>query len=67
MSPEELLSPVELAETLGLSVRTVYNWRVRKVGPPGMRVGRHVRYRKSDVESWLAAQGVKDQDGRVQA
>ena len=61
MSPDELLSPTELAEALGISVRTIYNWRVRKVGPPGLKVGRHVRYRKADVESWLAAQAAKEQ------
>lgn len=59
MSPEELLSPVELAETLGLSVRTIYNWRVRDFGPPGVKVGRHVRYRKADVDAWLARQPTK--------
>jgi hypothetical protein len=31
----------------------VRTWRANKSGPRGIRVGRHVRYRPSDVELWL--------------
>jgi excisionase family DNA binding protein len=48
-----LLSPEELAAYLGVPLATVYRWRSRREGPLGMRVGRHVRYRLSDVERWL--------------
>ena len=48
-----LLSPVELAEYLGVPLATVYRWRSRRDGPAGIRVGRHVRYRLADVERWL--------------
>jgi excisionase family DNA binding protein len=48
-----LLSPEELASYLGVPLATVYRWRSRREGPPGMRVGRHVRYRQKDVERWL--------------
>lgn len=50
---DELLSPAELADVLGISVHTLYNWRVRGEGPPGFRVGGRVRYRRSAVEAWL--------------
>lgn len=53
---DKMLSPDEVAELLGISVRTVYAWRYRGDGPPGFKVGRHVRYRPSDVEAWLADQ-----------
>jgi hypothetical protein len=39
--------------------RTVYNWRTRGLGPRGIRVGRHVRYRLADVDAWL--DGLADQ------
>lgn len=51
----ELLSPQQLADYLGVSVRTVYSWNHDGTGPTVIRVGKHVRYRRDDVESWLAA------------
>lgn len=40
---ERLLSPTELAGCLAVPVQTIYQWRHRGEGPPGYRVGRHVR------------------------
>jgi excisionase family DNA binding protein len=48
-----LLSPNELSAYLGVPLATIYRWRSRHEGPPGIRVGRHVRYRLGDVEHWL--------------
>jgi excisionase family DNA binding protein len=48
-----LLSIEELAEYLDVPVATVRTWRANKSGPRGIRVGRHVRYRPSDIELWL--------------
>lgn len=53
---DDFLSPQGLADYLGVPVSTVYGWRHRHEGPRGLRVGRHVRYRRSDVEAWLEAQ-----------
>jgi excisionase family DNA binding protein len=44
-----LLSPNELAAFLGVPLPTIYRWRTRHAGPPGFRVGRHVRYSLEDV------------------
>jgi excisionase family DNA binding protein len=49
-----LLSPDDLSEYLGIPVQTIYQWRHRGEGPPGYRIGRHVRYRWVDVQAWLA-------------
>lgn len=43
----------ETAEHLQVPVKTLYAWRLRSTGPPGIRVGRYVRYRPADVEQWL--------------
>jgi excisionase family DNA binding protein len=48
-----LLSPEELAAYLGIPLATIYRWRSRREGPPGVRVGRHVRYRTEEVLQWL--------------
>ena len=37
-------------------VTTLYQWRHRGDGPPGYRIGRHVRYRRAAVEAWLESQ-----------
>ena len=50
---DRLLTVEDLAEYLGVPVATLYAWRYRNVGPPGFRVGRHLRFRWSDVERWI--------------
>lgn len=50
---DPLLSIQELAAYLDLPVATLYAWRYRGQGPPGFKVGRHVRYRHSDVDRWI--------------
>ena len=56
---EKLLSPDELAEFFGVPLGTIYRWNYTSTGPRPIKVGRHVRYRESDVERWLDEQ-VKD-------
>ena len=53
---DRLISVKELADYLDVPVTTLYQWRYRREGPPGFRVGRHVRYRWSDVEEWIEHQ-----------
>ena len=52
----QLLSVHELADYLSIPVATLYTWRYRNEGPPGFRVGRHLRYRRDDVEDWIHQQ-----------
>jgi excisionase family DNA binding protein len=54
---ERLLSPSDVARLLDVPVATLYAWRYRSSGPRAVRVGRHLRYRRADVESWLDAGG----------
>jgi len=54
MTNDEWLSTTDLAEWLGVSTATVYRWRYHGTGPVGYRVGRHVKFRLTDVEFWLA-------------
>jgi excisionase family DNA binding protein len=53
---ERLMTLADLADMLGLPVTTLYQWRHRGEGPPGYRIGRHVRYRRAAVEAWLETQ-----------
>jgi excisionase family DNA binding protein len=53
---EKLLTPRELADELQVPLASVYDWRYRGVGPAAIRVGKHLRYRREDVDRWLEAQ-----------
>lgn len=48
-----LLTIEELSQYLQVPVKTLYDWRHRGLGPRGLRVGRYVRYRQTDVDAWL--------------
>jgi excisionase family DNA binding protein len=50
---DRLLTVGDLAEYLGVPVATLYAWRYHRQGPPGFRVGRHLRYRWADIETWI--------------
>jgi excisionase family DNA binding protein len=56
-----LLIPEEVAEILGVPITTLYQWRHKRVGPKSLRVGRHLRYREADLETWLREQEQQDQ------
>lgn len=50
----------ELAAHLRVSVQTLYDLRSQGRGPRGFRVGRELRFRRNEVEAWLA--GLEDAD-----
>lgn len=54
----KLWGPKEVANFLGIPVQTIYQWRRKGYGPPGRRIGKHVRYVPGDVEQWVTAQPV---------
>ncbi len=52
---DPLFSPKETAEYLGISNDTLSVWRcVGRYNIPFIKVGRLVKYRKSDLDAWLA-------------
>ena len=50
---DRLIGVDELAKYLEVPKATIYVWRNRGVGPPGFRVGKHVRFRWTDIERWI--------------
>jgi excisionase family DNA binding protein len=46
----------EVAELLRVPPATLRYWRHLGSGPRSFRVGRHVRYYRTDVEDWLRTQ-----------
>lgn len=55
-SLSEWRGPEALADSLGVPLRTIYAWRARGKGPRAHKIGKHLRFRDSDVEAWLATQ-----------
>jgi excisionase family DNA binding protein len=53
---DEWISIAQLADEFGIPVRTIYNWRSQGKGPRGHSIGRHVRFKRSDVDRWAEAQ-----------
>jgi hypothetical protein len=57
MTLPKLLTPEEVAAYLGLEqVRTLADWRLRRMGPAYLKCGRAVRYREADIIAWMDAQ-----------
>ena len=50
---DNLMTVQDVAAHLGVPVATVYAWNSRGLGPERYRVGKHVRYRRADVEAWI--------------
>mgnify|MGYP001571415582 FL=1 len=57
---EPLLTLDDLAEYLQIPKRTIHAWRYRQEGPTAIKVGKHLRYRQSDVVDWLDEQRQRD-------
>ncbi|MFV5996322.1 helix-turn-helix transcriptional regulator [Streptomyces sp. NPDC056231] len=52
--PDRYLTPEDLAAMFSLpSVETVYAWRKKRIGPPAIRIGKHLRYDPAAVRAWV--------------
>lgn len=52
--PDYLITD-EVAELLRTNPETVRYWRHKGVGPRSVKIGRHVLYRRADVEAFVTA------------
>ncbi|MGH2810910.1 MAG: helix-turn-helix transcriptional regulator [Actinomycetota bacterium] len=51
--PSDFYTPQELEDYLKIPVPTLHRWSHFGQGPKAHKIGRHLRYRASDVEAWL--------------
>lgn len=58
MNLEGLLTEAEYAQLRGVTPRTVKRERALRAGPPFIRWGRAVFYRRAAIETWLLEQEV---------
>lgn len=56
LGPEAWLSPEQAGLYLGLSALALNQRRHTGTGPRYAKVGRLIRYRKGDLDSWLAGE-----------
>jgi excisionase family DNA binding protein len=52
---EQLLTAEQVADLVQVPVSTVYRWNVTRSGPTPCKVGKYVRYRRADVDAWIAS------------
>lgn len=53
---DELLTPAEVAEYYKIPIRTLHQWRYLGTGPRAAKIGRHLRYRRSDLDAYFNQQ-----------
>lgn len=46
------LTVADVARRFQVPVKTVHTWRYTATGPRGVKFGRHVRFRESEVRRW---------------
>jgi predicted DNA-binding transcriptional regulator AlpA len=49
----------EMMEAIGVCASTLRSWRLEGRGPAYVQTGKVVRYRRADVEQWLASREVQ--------
>ncbi|MEU6005916.1 helix-turn-helix domain-containing protein [Streptomyces sp. NPDC047453] len=59
--PDRYLTPDDIAEMFEVPLETVYQWRKKRTGPPGFRIGKHVRYDPADVRAYVIQRKSADQ------
>jgi hypothetical protein len=50
----EYVTPNQLAQSIGVSVRTLSRWHAQRIGPPRCSVGKLILYRVPAVRAWMA-------------
>lgn len=58
--PDRYLTPEDLASMFVVPIETIYGWRKKRTGPPGFRVGRHIRYDPAAVRTWTEQQSARE-------
>ena len=51
----QLLNNDETADELGISRRTLPVWRVQGKGPQFIKIGKLVRYERTELDAWIRA------------
>lgn len=55
---DRFMTKRQLADYFKIDESELGNWRCPKIGPGGIKIEDTIRYRKSDVDAWVAANTV---------
>lgn len=55
---QEFLTPEQVSQNYNLSKSTLAKWRMINKNLPFAKIGKSVRYRKSDIEAFMESQTV---------
>lgn len=50
---EDLIPEKQFAKEFGRTHRTIQRWRAERIGPPYIKVGNRVFYRREAIDEWL--------------
>ena len=64
MAIEQLFKTEQVAEILGFATKTLSNQRVLGTGLPFIKIGNAVRYKSSDIETYIE-ENTHDHNGMV--
>ena len=64
---DPILTTPELAQEFNVAEITLRKWRLGGTGPRFIRVGANIRYRRSDIDAWLASRTVSSTSERCGA
>lgn len=53
---DDWMSRDDLSQELGVSTDTLCRWETQRRGPPCIRIGKRVMYRRASVRDWLVKQ-----------
>lgn len=56
VAPPDIKTQAEIAEIIKVLERTLEDWRLNHLGPPHVKLGRHVRYDLLEVVAWAREQ-----------
>jgi hypothetical protein len=56
VAPPDFKTQAEIAEVIKVPERTLQDWRLNRLGPSYMKLGRHVRYDLLEVVAWAREQ-----------
>ncbi len=60
---EPMLTTKELADYLGVAPQAIHDLRTAGRGPRGIKVGRELRFRTSEIQAWLDRMAEPSEDG----
>jgi excisionase family DNA binding protein len=65
MIDRALLTTRQVAEYLVVPISTIHRWQYVGTGPPAIRVGRHLRFDRADLDDWIERQKTSPPHDRV--